>query len=151
MNARVPASYWIDVNKQLPDYDEYVLWIYESGHIYYGCIDKDDTLELFFKRSHSEVVGDIIAWMPEPEYPKDLIKEGLASTSTFLEKCINGEVSASEVDKFVSEWHQDKNNNQSLASFLGMTDAEYNTWLVDSSTLPSIIQRRKYLLERNNK
>lgn len=65
------------------------------------------------------------------------------STETFVEKCLNGDVLLDEVDEYVETWHT-ADTDQSLPEFLGMTEEEYNAWVLDESVLPYILKARKY-------
>ena len=57
---------WVSVKDKLPEIDEYVLWIWENGFIFYECIDKDwdrDIIEMFLGGYKSEIHGPITHWM----------------------------------------------------------------------------------------
>lgn len=41
ISAAPPVSLWVDVQKDLPDYDVPVLWINEDGNMYVESLDKD--------------------------------------------------------------------------------------------------------------
>ena len=64
---------WVSVKDRLPDYDDYVIWCYENGSMFFECIDKDwdsEYLTYFLDGSgHKESSGTITHWMPKPEYP----------------------------------------------------------------------------------
>ena len=47
---------------------------------------------------------------------------------SFIELCIGGDVSPSDIDRFVREWHEG-DSEKSLAEYLGMTDEEYASWV----------------------
>lgn len=69
---------------------------------------------------------------------------------TFIYKCLCGEIPISDIDRYVSQWHNEKNiSNTSLKEFLGMTEKEYNAWLLNPSVLESIITARKENMEEH--
>jgi hypothetical protein len=58
---------WIKVEDKLPDFDQTVIFYFEYGGMFHGCIDKDDDLELFLKGvTHT---GRITHWI-DLEGPK---------------------------------------------------------------------------------
>lgn len=60
----------------------------------------------------------------------------------FVELCLRGEVSVSEIEDFIDLWH-DSNDKQTLPEFLGMTDSEYALWVEQPDSLDAIIFARK--------
>ena len=64
------------------------------------------------------------------------------STESFIARCLRDELLTEEIDDWVEQWHQ-SDSELSLAEYLGMTEEEYNAWLIDDTILPYIIQARK--------
>jgi DNA-directed RNA polymerase specialized sigma subunit len=64
------------------------------------------------------------------------------SNKTFIEKCIDGEALAFDIDDYLEEWHT-RPTKQEVYDFLGMTKIEYNAWALDDSVLPYIIKAHK--------
>jgi hypothetical protein len=63
---------------------------------------------------------------------------------TFFDLYGRGTVAADRIDDFVSEWHaSDDAGQRSFAEFLGLTDEEYDVWLMDPDTLPQILLARQ--------
>ena len=55
---------WIDITKQLPEIDEFVLFVYDSGWMYQGHIDKDmDSEYLTQWIKGTKTTGSITHWM----------------------------------------------------------------------------------------
>jgi hypothetical protein len=68
-NDREKNKTWIPIEQTkqfLPNMDEYVLWLYESGGIVYECINKEMDVDKFINGNN--ITGPIIAWMHAPEY-----------------------------------------------------------------------------------
>ena len=65
------------------------------------------------------------------------------SADSFISMCLQGRVLAAEVDEFVKTWHSSQ-SDVSLREFVGMTEREYNAWMLDSSVLPFILKARRY-------
>lgn len=63
---------WIPISEKLPDIDELVLWLYESGGIIYDCLDKETDVKSFLRGTFAS--GKITHWMI-PVYPS-IDKEG---------------------------------------------------------------------------
>lgn len=61
--------------------------------------------------------------------------------SNFIDLCLSGERLPEEIDDFVDEWHEQAPAIP-LYEFLGMTKAEYNLWVVDSSVLHFVLDAR---------
>lgn len=61
--------------------------------------------------------------------------------STFVEKCMRGEVLPEEIDGFIDKWH-DGGSGEELHEFLGMSWEEYSLWVADADVLPSIIKQK---------
>jgi hypothetical protein len=62
--------------------------------------------------------------------------------SSFIEKCVLGEVLLEEIDDFVERWHSG-HSELPLHSFLGMTRSEYSLWVADPAVLPFIVTAHK--------
>lgn len=58
--------------------------------------------------------------------------------SSFISRCLRGEVLATEIDDFIDAWH-DGDSDAPLHTFLGMTRNEYGLWVADPEILPFII------------
>lgn len=63
-------------------------------------------------------------------------------TTTFIELCLKGEASMTDVDDFVDAWHGGTGNS-TLRECLGMSDHEYSLWINDPSELAGILASRK--------
>ena len=61
---------------------------------------------------------------------------------SFIDKCINGDVLQFEIDDYVAKWHEHE-SDLPLGEYLGMSDVEYNAWVLDDSVLPYIIKAHK--------
>lgn len=62
--------------------------------------------------------------------------------ATFLERYLNGEVLAEDIDDFIDIWHENPAGKE-IYEFLGMSTKEYSLWLRDPDTLPQIAQARR--------
>jgi hypothetical protein len=62
--------------------------------------------------------------------------------STFLDRYLNGELLAEDIDDFIDMWHNNPGTKE-LYEFLGMTAEEYSLWLRDPDTLPHIARARR--------
>lgn len=66
------------------------------------------------------------------------------SDKTFIEKCIDGEALIYDIDEYVANWHNASPELKlSLREYLGMTETEYNSWVLDDEVLPFIIKAHK--------
>jgi hypothetical protein len=65
----------------------------------------------------------------------------MSDTAAFLDLVARGEASLDEIDDFIDRWHG-SDTQQSLASYLGMTDDEYAAWLAEPDQLAAIQARR---------
>ncbi len=64
--------------------------------------------------------------------------------STFFDLYSRGDVSADRVNDFIAAWHaSDDNEQRTLAAYLGLTDEEYDVWLMDTDALPQILSARR--------
>lgn len=72
----------------------------------------------------------------------------MSETTTFLNACLYGQASVSDVDDWVDRWHETDGAPDgeavSLAQYLGLTDAEYAQWVTDGSILKDVVIRRAY-------
>lgn len=63
---------WVSVKDRLPEIDQYVLWLHESGYIFYEAIDKDwdaEYMDYFLGGyGNKETSGPLTHWML-PEAP----------------------------------------------------------------------------------
>lgn len=63
---------------------------------------------------------------------------------TFFDLYSSGAVSADRINDFISAWHaSDDEEQRSLAAYLGLTDEEYDVWLMDTDALPQILSARR--------
>jgi hypothetical protein len=63
-------------------------------------------------------------------------------TMNFMDLCLAGETLASDINDYIDAWHESKDNGQSIAEFLGMTQSEYALWVEKPSSLKLIIFSR---------
>lgn len=61
---------------------------------------------------------------------------------TFMDKCLRGVCTLDQIDDFVGEWH-DSDSTLPLSEFLGMTFAEYKSWVENAESLANLVQSRK--------
>ena len=61
--------------------------------------------------------------------------------SNFIEDCLSGKATPSDVDKYVAAWH-DGDSVLELREYLGLTPKQYELWLNDSTILDFIIPRK---------
>jgi hypothetical protein len=55
-----------------------------------------------------------------------------------------GQADADDIDDFIDDWHDSTDTGtRSLAEFLGMTDDEYQVWVMASATLPLLLCARQ--------
>lgn len=62
----------------------------------------------------------------------------MSETTTFIEKCLNGDVLYEDIDDYIDIWHESDSDDE-LFEFLGMTREEYAIWVKNPDTLPQII------------
>jgi hypothetical protein len=63
---------------------------------------------------------------------------------TFFDLYKSGTVSADRINDFISAWRaSDDKEQRSLAAYLGLTDEEYDVWLMDTDALPQILSARR--------
>lgn len=61
----------------------------------------------------------------------------------FIESALQGRAMSDEIDDFVDAWH-DSSSKETLAEFLGMTDDEYEAWVLNPDVIPQILTARKF-------
>lgn len=61
---------------------------------------------------------------------------------TFVEKFQRGECSEDDISKYIEKWHAEYNGPMELHEFLGMTEKQYEKWLVDSDCLPILFPKK---------
>jgi hypothetical protein len=62
--------------------------------------------------------------------------------ATFLERYLNGEAAADDIDVYVDRWHSES-GKQPIYDFLGLTRDEYALWLRHPEVLPQIAKARR--------
>lgn len=62
----------------------------------------------------------------------------MSEITTFIEKCLNGDVLCDDIDDYIDIWHESDSEDE-LFEFLGMTREEYALWVKDPDALPQII------------
>lgn len=62
--------------------------------------------------------------------------------ATFLERYLNGEVLAEEIDDYVDRWHT-ASSKQQIYDFLGLSRDEYALWVRHRDLLPQIALARR--------
>ena len=64
---------------------------------------------------------------------------------TFVEDVLAKEVELSDIDSYVSDWHNNSDITCTLQEYLGFTEKEYKEWLQcgDESTLARIIEAHR--------
>ncbi len=70
------------------------------------------------------------------------VKKMSTENKTFLELCIEGKESPSNIDDYVDEWHNGTDPRE-IYEFLGMTWDEYGLWVENSKAIFDIIEKRK--------
>jgi hypothetical protein len=60
----------------------------------------------------------------------------------FMERCVDGDASPGDISLYIREW-RDKDSDEALEDYLGMTFEEFEAWLDDPKSLPQIIAARK--------
>ncbi len=58
--------------------------------------------------------------------------------ASFVQMCVQGQATPSEIDDWVDRWHEGAEHD-SLADFLGMSSAEYARWVAHPESLADII------------
>ena len=63
---------------------------------------------------------------------------------TFFDLFIDGQAIAEDADDFIDAWHDSGDEEElPLTEFLGMTEEEYDVWMMDGRTLPEIAAARR--------
>ena len=63
---------------------------------------------------------------------------------TFFDLFIDGQVVAEDADDFITAWHNSGDEEtRSLTEFLGLTEDEYDVWMMDGRILPDIAAARR--------
>lgn len=57
----------------------------------------------------------------------------------FIQDCINADALLEEIDDYIDEWHESK-NEEPIYEFLGMTQKEYRMWVQNDDMLKFIIK-----------
>jgi hypothetical protein len=70
------------------------------------------------------------------------MSEKTRASSKFLERYLNGEADAEDIDDCIDAWH-DKPGRKKVFDFLGMSREEYSLWLCDPDSLPEIARARR--------
>lgn len=66
------------------------------------------------------------------------------SDKSFIDLCLEGKVLAQDIDEYVSKWNKSSSDlSIELIDYLGMTQTEYNAWMLDDDVLPYIIKAHK--------
>lgn len=66
----------------------------------------------------------------------------MSDRGTFIDLCLQGVASPSEIDDFVDRWH-DAPEKSELHDFLGMTKTEYSLWVRVPDALSIILKSRR--------
>ena len=61
-----------------------------------------------------------------------------------VEAVLAGKATADQVDDWVDRWHASDSSDTELHTFLGLNEAEMESWLTESLTLEEIIGRRAH-------
>jgi uncharacterized protein HemY len=61
----------------------------------------------------------------------------------FIDQVLRGSACPEDIDDFVDAWHESKQNNGEIYTFLGMTEEEYQNWSIAPEALTHIIAIRK--------
>lgn len=69
------------------------------------------------------------------------------SNQNFIQKCLDGEAFADEINEYVNVWHT-TNQAQQLREFLGFTIGEYMRWMMHGEEmLQQILDERTALMQ----
>lgn len=66
-----------------------------------------------------------------------------ASELKFIDLCLINAAACEDIDYAIALWHDSKTNGESLADYLGLTEAEYAAWVENSKSLYEIIESRR--------
>lgn len=61
---------------------------------------------------------------------------------TFLELCVEGKESPSNIGNYVNKWHNGTDPRE-IYEFLGMTWEEYGLWVKNSKAIFDIVEKHK--------
>lgn len=65
-------------------------------------------------------------------------------TAPFLALYADGRACREDIHDFIAAWHDSRDDEErSLAEYLGMTEDEYDIWLMDPRMLPLIVIARR--------
>jgi hypothetical protein len=65
-------------------------------------------------------------------------------TAPFIVRYAEGRASREDIYDSIGAWHESGDQEtRSLVEFLGMTEEEYDVWIMDSDTLPLIVAARR--------
>jgi hypothetical protein len=67
----------------------------------------------------------------------------MSKRHTFIDACLAGEALLSDIDNFVSAWHEDGSETCELSEYLGMSSEEYRLWVEQPEVLRFILAARK--------
>ncbi len=60
---------------------------------------------------------------------------------TFLEKCVDGEAQASEIDDYVDAWHESRGGvGMHLREYLGFTPEQHALWVRAPNSINALIK-----------
>ncbi len=65
------------------------------------------------------------------------------SEQTFVDAVLAGLASLDQVDDWIERWHTSETGDTELHDFLGLQEAEMESWMQSSETLEQIIARRE--------
>jgi hypothetical protein len=68
----------------------------------------------------------------------------MSSELSFVEAVLAGKATGDQVDDWVDRWHTADSADTELHTFLGLNEAEMESWLTESLTLEEIIGRRAH-------
>lgn len=70
------GSTWIRVEQgcEMPDYDEYVLWLFEDGNMNVEALDKDGNPWIFGEEWMGTTLPKATHWRKLPELPKEEVE-----------------------------------------------------------------------------
>jgi hypothetical protein len=67
----------------------------------------------------------------------------MTQSDTFLEQCLDGNVSSDDIDAFVDAWHEGDGDGETLGRYLGFGDSEYALWVERPEMLEAILEERR--------
>lgn len=62
--------------------------------------------------------------------------------TTFVDDVLAGRASLASVDDYVDRWHDGQGEGE-LATFLGLSTAEYDAWIADPKALEGVMAARR--------